>query len=333
MSSPQTATPAPEYASRAGTPADYSPSQPPHYFSPAKPGPEERQTSDGEDTRDRSQSVNSIASLGSFPSPPTHFPIPPMPSSMALPSTAPKVPDEQDQGPVQASMPPPETVPRISDGNTATFLDFNSPPTSPSTAEYGDSERSPPQSLLAASEHKDKESRVSLSLGSQSDKASVSAVLSNYASTSSAVRASPTYKRGDYTDDAEFGVRKAAQSGSLGRERSPPRASQVERRDTNRSSGSVVSMARGFARSVSAAHYIFLGICLIAERSCRRGQRLPLQRTFHVFRSAYQTLLLVMRALLKYQKLSESPGPPSRIVTDHRLMLKRNPEIRLQLRD
>lgn len=255
------ATPAPEYASRAGTPADYSPSQPPHYFSPVKPVPEHRRTSEGEDTRDRSQSVNSIASLGSFPSPPTHFPIPPMPSSQVLYAAAPSISDDQDKTPMKETMVEPAApAARTPDVNNATFLDFNSPPTSPSTTGYGDSERSPPQSLLASYEQKEKEKepRVSMSSSSHSDKPPVSPGASS--STSSAMRASQVYKRGDYMGDTEFGVRKPIKA-DIEREdqRSPsPRTNLLERRDTNRSSGSgsVVSLARGFARSVSVLHAI-----------------------------------------------------------------------------
>lgn len=250
-SPPLTATPAPEYASRAGTPADHSPSQPPNYFSPTLPTAEARRNAEVDDMRDRSHSINSITSLGSFPSPPTHFPIPPVLGSQVSSTAPPVTPDEQGTRRRKESMDTSSgPASRTSDVNNATFLDFNSPPTSPSIV--GDLERSPPRFLLATSGQREQEPRVSVSSGSQSERAPSSPVASS--STSSAMRSSPIYKRGDYIDDSEFGVRKALKSDLAEREsqRSPsPRTNVVERRDTNRSSGSVVSMARGFARAVS----------------------------------------------------------------------------------
>lgn len=253
LSPPLTATPAPEYASRAGTPADYSPSQPPTYFSPQKSPSEKQRPLENEETRDRSQSVNSITSLGSFPSPPNHFPIPPMPNPTPVSLALNASDDRQVKTPMKTTMDESLAVkpaPPVDNGDT-TFLEFNSPPTSPTTAHHVDLEGFPLLPYVTPqSKDKDKESRGSGSSGSQSDRSPVSPLSSvASSSTSSALRTSQIFKRGDYMDDGEFGVRKAVNSVILEGHRSPSPRLALDRRDTNRSTGSVVRDR--YTRSVS----------------------------------------------------------------------------------
>lgn len=233
--------PAPEYTSRnaseqesksrAVTPSGQSPVPPPQYFPPATPAdrpvPAETPRPLPEPTKSveepnlapsRDERSATLASLAAFPAPPTHFPIPRLGGSRSNSSAAPppqnivaeRVPEPQD-----ANLPTP--FPRMTD--------------SPSS--YSASQSSHPHSPVTR--------RASL----DADKQSASTITEQIATPSPSVPSS--YKRGDYMDDAEFGVRRSSDS-SRTRTMEPSLGKIVERNDTGKSNGSVAALRDRYAR-------------------------------------------------------------------------------------
>ncbi|KIP10985.1 hypothetical protein PHLGIDRAFT_172077 [Phlebiopsis gigantea 11061_1 CR5-6] len=254
-------TPAPEYASRAVTPTDSS-SHPPTYFSPARQATSDVSASpEPEDSRDRSLSVNSLASLGSFPSPPAHFPLPPiLPSnnlgnarhqsshSAGLSSSSPQL-----QPPAPVSSPerlstPTVAAPGRSGKDSATFFDFASPPASPTThAHDATSNR-----VVTVAGHADDNPGPVQDKGKEPVSDPDRPQRSNLTSPAPDATKSRTYPIGDYVNDAEFGARRAP---SVGPSTSPSLPRSVERSDTNRSSNSsvVAAMRDKYSRSTGPA--------------------------------------------------------------------------------
>lgn len=281
---PAALTPLQESTPKALTPADNSP-QPSNYF-PSQPSKDElndpsRQTPasalpDLDDARDRSHSVNSIASLGSFPAPPTHFPLPPVagvkPPSRGDASLTPEPRENSAEAEAfstpKSSMdtgheePPLRLQPPVPPGQQGedTFLDLNSPTSSPSNPIVGRSE------AQGEAEKAKKQEESTTQPTTQSSSARTSEHTSSSQPTSPTQQqpvqspmsprrvsgprpSSSMFKRGDYMDDAEFGVRRSESmqpsssqaSGSKGLERSASR----------NSNGSVVAAMRDkYSRSV-----------------------------------------------------------------------------------
>lgn len=250
------ASPAPQYASRAATPNERYP-QLPNYFSPPRSATSLQNaatpSTEYEDSRDRSYSVNSIASLGSFPVPPTHFPLPPVNTTAQLAARS-----NNTQGPNNS--PPPQTtaqepsssgvagrttplVPPKMRKDSATFLDFSSPPGSPSVPMH-ESPQSLPQHFAAGSETPS----ANTSGSSAPDK--------HAAVASESVKSSTTYPRGDYMDNeddrrtANASVKTAGSVATIA-----PAKPLLERSDTNQSKGSsiVAAMRDKYARSSGPA--------------------------------------------------------------------------------
>ncbi|KAI0762053.1 hypothetical protein BC629DRAFT_1738152 [Irpex lacteus] len=257
----QAGTPAPEYASRATTPSAYSPQQPPTYFSPKDASNERGQQDLGDSRANNVPSVNSIASLGSFPTPPSHFPIPPVPSSN------PEIPVAEDareqrqmvarpvlSGSPGPSTPEPPTAKLRSDSSNTNFLDFNSPQNSPSTGNQVNVANSQ-QYTPTVPDNVTKAQSDSGPSSSQTEQISSSSSASSSA-TSSAIRSSQIYKRGDYMDNAEFRARKATKGEGIPEESiraASPNAATVDRRDISRSSSNVSVMREKFARATGPA--------------------------------------------------------------------------------
>ena len=274
---PQANTPAPEYASRVTTPVQvaHSPAQPPTYFSPKETADDVvQQNVYMDEMEDKSLTINSVTSLGSFPSPPTHFPIPPVSSPKPSPHIAEQAirPQEQQQSitPVLSESPepstpePPASKLRSTSANT-NFLDFTSPQVSPSSNQNG-ALRS--QELKNTTiDNRIQEDRASGSSNSHSEKTPTS-------TTSSAIRTSQIYKRGDYMDNAEFGVRKTIRADGVNEEplrAISPNIVAAERREINRSGSSVSVMREKFARTVSRSLLIYnvnLGLSVVLDWSC-----------------------------------------------------------------
>lgn len=151
-----------------------------------------------DEPRDRSQSVNSITSLGSFPTPPTHFPIPPISSSSHAQTGS---LDQAASQPLHGGDPQHPTEPPTSSGdvNGATFLDFNSPPNSPATILNANSDSLSQTFTDISSDNMESSRRTS-------GRTSFSPVgsSSNY-----------PFGKGDHCDDGEFGVRKAVPSDAI----------------------------------------------------------------------------------------------------------------------
>lgn len=223
---------------------------------------------------DQSLTINSVTSLGSFPSPPTHFPIPPVSSPKPSPHIAEQAirPQGQQQSitPVLSESPepstpePPASKLRSTSANT-NFLDFTSPQVSPSSNQ---------NSALRSQELKNttidnriQEDRSYGSSNSHPERTPTS-------TTSSAVRTSQIYKRGDYMDNAEFGVRKTTRTDGATEEplrAISPNIVAAERRDINRSSSSVSVMREKFARTVSRLQMtrdMNLSLSVVLDWSC-----------------------------------------------------------------
>ncbi|KAI0346312.1 hypothetical protein BDW22DRAFT_1405206 [Trametopsis cervina] len=311
---PQTATPAPEYASRANSPADYSPSNPPTYFSPKNtPADVSQSISEAEDIRDRSQSINSIASLGSFPVPPTHFPIPPVQSS------TPVTPTERYQSPQQAqsqapttptlsespepSTPEASTAKLRSESNNTTFLDLTSPQTSPKYHAMNQTDGARlPQPLQATTQFQESQESHASSSSTQPPKVPSSSSSSGpSSSSSSAFRTSQAYKRGDYIDNSEFGVRKSGGPDGISEEQRS--SSPGDRRDGNRSSSSLSILRDKYARSVSRS----LQLSLRLRSNCR-----TLRKTAPASpppRDIPRLPLSVSNLATRYESVAESQDP------------------------
>lgn len=180
-----------------------------------------------DDMRDRSQSVNSIASLGSFPSPPSHFPLPPVQSNLSPISSESASSSQSQAQPVPSPSRGTPTTPRAdSANNSATFLDFGggTPPTPPA-APIHDSPRSMKTPFPTLHDDDD---------GARSSQTHESVEPSP---SPQQPRALPKPAENDVNTREE-----RPESDELGRRADVPRA--VKRSDTNRSSGSVVAAMR-----------------------------------------------------------------------------------------
>ncbi|KAI0688214.1 hypothetical protein BC835DRAFT_1373530 [Cytidiella melzeri] len=262
----QASTPAPEYASRATTPTAYSSSQPFMYLSSQKtPSDVQQIGANKEDITDRGQSVNSIASLGSFPTPPAHFPIPPV-QSHKLPTPAsenPTVEQNLQQAPITSmfSESPESILFEPPNGNlrsepNSTKLNVQEALHISPSSTVIDNGATRRQSMIAYIEHTDNELRAVGSSSSQTDKVA-STSSASFSSTPSATQANQTYKRGDYVDSGEFGVRRPIKGDNTPKEHprapSPSNTATAERRDMNRSGSSISVMRERFARSTGPA--------------------------------------------------------------------------------
>ncbi|GJE85676.1 hypothetical protein PsYK624_017550 [Phanerochaete sordida] len=255
------ASPAPQYASRATTPNERVP-LPPNYFSPPKSTTPQQNApatpAEYEDSRDRSYSVNSIASLGSFPAPPTHFPLPPVSGASPTanrPSNTPSSaspglmaqPTSEESSTAGAA---PRALPNIPAAKmrkeSATFLDFSSPPGSPSVPLH-DSPRAVPQPLaLAQNDASANKTQTPLS-SPRPDLAS---------SPTESRKPSATYARGDYVDDGDDRRTANASAKTAGSVATiAPTKPLLERSDTNmsKSSSVVAAMRDKYARSTGPA--------------------------------------------------------------------------------
>ena len=287
--SPATPTPVPEYSSRAVTPIDNARESPKNLPATAEginaPAPPNA-VPELEDGRDRSHSLNSIASLGSFPAPPTHFPLPPVTSvkqneraldardssNEAETFSTPKssidtgredgltllLPKQQQQQ--QQNQSPPNQPQQPGED---TFLDLNSPASSPSNggrhntiteepSEMHNNERIPSQgtSSTRTSEHVPAARATSPPSQSKHMPTSPRVV--------SGPRSSQIYKKGDYVNDAEFGVRKSMEAAA---------APKLDRSDTGRSNTSL--LREKYARSVSTLFIVYFPNSLLCtDCSC-----------------------------------------------------------------
>ncbi|KAI0788129.1 hypothetical protein C8Q74DRAFT_1366891 [Fomes fomentarius] len=213
-----------------------------------------------------------LASLAAFPAPPTHFPIPRIGGSRFNSSAAPppqnlvteRVPEPQDANSLTPF--PRLTDSPVSDGavNTPALTEDNRLPPTVRTESYNVSSTGlnptadphdlqvdtsvptysrdrPPPSSYSASQSSHPRSPVTRRTSLDADKQSASTITEQIATPSPSV--SSSYKRGDYMDDAEFGV---PRSSDLSRTRTmePSLGKIVERNDTGKSNGSVVAALR-----------------------------------------------------------------------------------------
>ena len=279
-------TPAPEYASRAVTPTDSS-SQPPRYFSPARQAtPKVDAPPETEDVRDRSLSVNSLASLSSFPPPPTHFPLPSLPSndientrqlssqSSSSSSSAPQLQPNTPTPSSQTSSTPTAAALGKLRKDSATFFDFASPPASPTNQTHDPTTNE----VVVLPGHADGSSAQVQNKGKEPVSELDRLQQSNLTSPASDATKPRTYPQGDYANNSGFGARRAP---SVGPSTSPSLPRTVERSDTNRSSSSsVVAVMRDrYTRSVRISAITHLSHILTFF--CRPDPLLPLQRISH----------------------------------------------------
>lgn len=307
LAPPRSDKPAPQYssrnaseqglASRAVTPGQ-SPVPPPQYF-PSTPAGDQQSTDDHSlhgstkeaeerksivDNEERKGHSTTLASLAAFPSPPTHYPLPPLPGNKvtASPVHTPtqETHSEISQGSHSSSGLAP--FPRLTDSpapdsvSTPPLTDDSRSPATPRTELF-----TPPpltSHLPADTPVHDKNRQDSIIHGPQSASQAHVPYTPATRSTSSQSSATPhqeppqsdrgpralsespinqtpstpgPYRRGDYADDAEFGVRRSADQ-SRPRAAEPSLTRVVERSDTGKSNGSVVAALRDrYARPVS----------------------------------------------------------------------------------
>lgn len=248
--------PAPEYTSRGVTPTGTI-RPPPNYTSQ----PTSDNGSEKDDTiKDRSRSATSLPSLASFPSPPTHFPLPP-----AVPSVSSHDSSTKDSRPIQDQAPESDPVPKTSKATsppsisaerpTASIESNPIPSSSKKSAEDQQLAVSPPSSWQDA--HPSTSSTVSSS-NSATDSTSGSASGSR---TQARPPSRPTTQ--EALVDAEFGVRMpqdtSQQSTTLP---TTPTPKAVDRNDTGRSTGSVVANLRDkYSRNVRLSFLQYLEAC------------------------------------------------------------------------
>ncbi|KAI0636133.1 hypothetical protein C8Q77DRAFT_1101755 [Trametes polyzona] len=293
LAPPSSDKPAPQYSSRNASEQDLSsravtpgqsPVPPPQYF-PSSADPranddrsvqestketEERQSV--ADHEERRNHTTTLASLAAFPSPPTHFPLPPLNGSNYNSSAAPTPTQETHSEISQTS---------ANSSGLAPFPRFTESPTpeSSSTPPLTNDSRSPPtprtelftpppavetapSNATHSSEKSDPKSQVSslpstqapYAQGTPTSSQSSSAVSQReppqperrtFAPIEPLTRhtSPPGAYRGDNADDSEFGVRR---SSDLSRQRAaePSLSRVVERDDTGKSTGSVVAALR-----------------------------------------------------------------------------------------
>ncbi|KAI0782320.1 hypothetical protein C8Q75DRAFT_506458 [Abortiporus biennis] len=256
-------SPAPEYSSRGPTPTS-DPHPPPTYFTRGRDTPQHSQNESmdrGQLPADRFNSTTSMVSLGAFPAPPTHFPLPPVarlddPSSSSTPTT--EIQSHRDQPPTTEDLRPvnieTKSIPPSTNISNAT----GSAPSRPVAVVNPTTTTSSSQFDLAVPETT--KPPVVDSKDRQATNSDVS-TRENYAlyppSNSSVGRDKLTdagIRPREQLDDAEFGVRKSMdvqnatkQGGGQG---TNTKTSPVESSDTGRSNGSVVAAIRGkYART------------------------------------------------------------------------------------
>ncbi|OBZ72236.1 hypothetical protein A0H81_07444 [Grifola frondosa] len=236
---PTNEKPAPEYssrdaseqenASRAVTPSGQSPVAPPQYFPEPGDKPEQH-------LERKSHSATSLASLASFPAPPTHFPIPPV-SGAKLASPA-------SIGPAKETETPSES--RTSSGERDRDTGSHGRLALPVTphAELATPITSPRLTAAKPSvETSLSNDKLVLKIAPTEESREFTGSRSNVQSASSPV--SPSRKAA-YVDDGEFGVRRSMDGGQQPKLRGaePSLTAVVERSDTGKSQGSVVAALR-----------------------------------------------------------------------------------------
>ncbi|TFK79935.1 hypothetical protein K466DRAFT_504748 [Polyporus arcularius HHB13444] len=268
--------------SRAVTPSGQSPIPPPQYFPPtpaaeppstgAHPTSEPAKEAD-EPPKSTDGHSATLASLAAFPAPPTHFPIPRLNgsrfnSNAALPpsSLTDLSPESQDSGHTPFPRLSESPIPDSALNTPALTEDNRSPPTPrtelatpPTTTVHHSIGRenadAKPDTAFAASFRERQQVAPSYSQTSQSSHSQSSPVMSrtrlepDREGVAPEVVSAPSpsvpssYKRGDYMDDADFGVRRSSESGRA-RTSEPSLGKIVERNDTGKSTGTVVAALR-----------------------------------------------------------------------------------------
>ncbi|OCH94874.1 hypothetical protein OBBRIDRAFT_788874 [Obba rivulosa] len=282
--------PAPDYSSRnpseqghvssrAATPSSQSPNPPPHYFSASHEQPADAPTTTDTQSEPKERaSKSSLASLDSFPSPPTHFPLPPVNGVKSLsgptsPSTSKEFKDESPSTSQTSSSVTP--FPRVVESPIPE--DPNEMQTPPLTAgslspAQRDEVLTPISQVPSSSSDTRPTDQRGSGISSTYTGESAYTGLSALASTSTPSRAdaeqhddtgqSPTvrpkvtatYKKGDYVDDAEFGVRKSMDATAQSKHRASGSISKIERSDTGKTNGSIVAAIRDrYARTTGPA--------------------------------------------------------------------------------
>ncbi|KAI0667842.1 hypothetical protein C8Q78DRAFT_981197 [Trametes maxima] len=271
-----------ECSSRAVTPGQ-SPVPPPQYFPPMpsaeQPSSDDRslktQETEGRNSvaenESRKAHSTTLASLAAFPSPPTHVPLPPLggskftasPASISTQELHPETPQETQDSigltpfPRLTESPTPQTPGLTEDSRSPPtprnelFTPPLPPPAPPSSDEHPDSkserdlptndfEKVPRATLVQATPSS---SSQTPSTAPSQDSREHSRRLSLVTNESIPAQSPGSYKRGDYVDDAEFGVRRSNDPGKS-RTAEPSLPKVVERSDTGKSNGSVVAALR-----------------------------------------------------------------------------------------
>ncbi|KAK7678579.1 hypothetical protein QCA50_018451 [Cerrena zonata] len=241
--------PAPEYTSRGATPTGTMKAPPNYTSQTASEGGSEKD----DNVKDRSRSATSLPSLASFPSPPTHFPLPPTAASVSSHDSIPTSNGEGSRPPQEQSLEP-NPVPDVPKAISSPIVLAEKPASStefdptPSSSKKALEDQQPAVSLTS-------DARPSSSNAASSRNLTRS-IGENVSSSNSATDSTPGSASGSRTQqrppsqpvtqedhsDAEFGVRKpldvAQQSATL------PATKVVDRDDTGRSTGSVVANLR-----------------------------------------------------------------------------------------
>ncbi|CAL1715838.1 unnamed protein product [Somion occarium] len=239
--------PAPEYTSRGPTPTGTM-RPPPNYASQSiLDGPSDKH----DNSRGRSQSPTSLPSLASFPSPPTHFPLPPVSTSLSSNESVPhgtreSRPDHdtpaESNSPYEASKTTP-SHPMPSEQRTFPVSSQASADPTPARTTTKD----------ASDDHQQPADLVSPQQGSR--QSSSSNVMPSYAPTRSGENAivsasttattSPSGSRTQPQEvllDTELGIRRSVDA--MQQKSGTSNTKTLERHDTGRSSGSVVANLR-----------------------------------------------------------------------------------------
>ena len=245
--------PAPEYSSRGTTPTGTL-RPPPNYTSQ----PASDDSSEKADThKDRSRSATSLPSLASFPSPPTHFPLPPaIPSVSSHESTTKESRSPQEQVSEPISVPdvtkPVTSSPSIPTEKPKSSLESDPVPSS----SRKDSEDQPLGVSPSSPSNVTPTHKLTRSIGENAS-SSTASVTDSTPGSSSGSRTQPQHATQtlEASSDTEFGVRRpleaTQQSATL-----PAAAKTVDRNDTGRSTGSVVANLRDkYSRNVRPYSY------------------------------------------------------------------------------
>ncbi|KAH9933642.1 uncharacterized protein BXZ73DRAFT_46315 [Epithele typhae] len=264
-----------EPTSRAVTPSGQSPMPPPQYFpSPTDPAPlprasapspvsasQERESpredsSKSAESAQTSARTTTLANLAAFPAPPTHVPTPRAGgsrfNSVASPPPQEVRSDSQEQDDSLTPFPRMESPLPESAGRTPNLTeDSVSLPSSRTELITPDVSSAPlPDTMPEDSKPPRDEDRSappsSYSHASRSDQDPESPSPDLISSPRPGLPASSSYRRGDYIDEAEFGVRRGidAPRSRAPLSNEPPLAKIVERTDTGRSTGSMVAALR-----------------------------------------------------------------------------------------